>query len=78
MLQIYNPYKSIGVTVDNLQNIMVDIIIKINNWRNIFSMSDILRDYYLASEVYSIFLRIVLCKVNYKDAENMARYLDNT
>lgn len=78
MLQLHNPYKIIGIGVDSLHCIMVDIIIKINNWRNIFSMSDILRDYYVASEVFSIFLRIILVKLNYKDADNLGKYLDNT
>lgn len=41
-------------------------------------MNDILRDYYLASEMFSLFLRMILVKVGYKDADNLTKNLQNT
>lgn len=49
MLQKHNPFTSIDLNAGSLQKIFVEIILKIDSWRSIFSMNDIMRDYYTAS-----------------------------
>lgn len=75
MFSYFNPYRDVGIGAGDIKCIFVEILVKVNNWRGIFCMADIMRDYYVASEVYSLFLRMILVKVNYKDAENLQKSL---
>lgn len=77
MLQKYNPFASIDLNATSLQRIFVEIVLKIDSWRSIFSMNDIMRDYYTASEAFAIFMRSILVKVGYENAENLQKKLNN-
>lgn len=77
MFQSMTDFQHFHFNHQNFQKLIGEIFLKFNNLKAIFEMGNILQDHYFAVEAFSLFLRMVLTKLKYPNANQMKIRLEN-
>lgn len=67
----------LGISNMDLKDLVIEIVLKMNEWRRTFPVAEIANSYYVASEVLGVFLRVILMSNGYEGAEDCSNSLNN-